>query len=431
MSTHFRIAGFSIAVASAATLALAVPENAAEEHLGIWVGDINISPYIQAGYARSDNTYGARRQKGDLMEANSVKNDKVDGYFIRPGFNIGLPRPNWTLVGNAYYDTVRYSDEDAEDVDNWGERLAIQGETDGGTGWHFDERIRLVDLEEDESLYSDPSYKYSTRDRTEATFSGSFSRRLTERSSLSVDGHLGMTDYDSELLYDYRTYGGSVGYAHKLTERTDWTLKAAHSESEQKDNSDKMHVDSKTKSSAVSIGAKSHQTERLNFNVSGGILFYEGSKRSNGKSNDKTVFTYTAGANWRGSERLTLRIYGAGRYEPAEDLDCNEVDSKSIGISASYRLFRRVKLSAGASYRREEYERKVSKVTAPNGNPYSTNDNGTKREDDVVSLTATISYTLTNFASVYASYSYNETSSSISGFDYDRTRIRIGGMLRY
>lgn len=431
MLMHFRKAGFSIAIAGAAAMALAVPENAAEENLGIWVGDVNISPYIQAGYARSDNTYGARRQKNDVMTANSVKNGAASGYFIRPGFNVGLPRPDWILVGNAYYDTVHYSDADAEDVDNWGEKFGISGETDGGMTWQLDESVRLVDLEEDETLYSDPSYRYSTRDRTESTFGGSLSRRLTERSSLSLHGHLGMTDYDSELLYDYRTYGGSVGYAHKLTERTDWTLRAAHSESEQKDNSDKMHVDSKTKSSSLSIGAKSHRTERLNFNVSGGVLFHEGSKRSNGKSNDNTVFTYTVGANWRGSERLTLRIYGTGRYDPAEDLDSNEVDSKSIGVSASYRLFSRVKLSAGASYRREEYERKVSKATAPNGNPYSTNDNGTKREDDVVSLTATISYTLTNFASVYASYSYNETSSSISGFDYDRTRIRIGGMLRY
>lgn len=431
MSTYFRKAGLSIAAAGAAAMALAVPEHAAEQHVGVWIGDLNVSPYVQAGYARSDNTYAARRQKKDEMEAHSVKNDKADGYFVRPGFNIGLPRPDWTLTGNAYYDTVRYSNSDAEDVDNWGETLRLAGETDGGTGWRLNESVRFVDLNEDESLYSEPTYKYSTRDRTESTFGGSFSRRLTERSSLSLGAHLGMTDYDSELLYDYRTYGGNVGYAHKLTERTDWTLNASHSESEQKDNSDKMHVDSKTKSTSVSLGAKSHQTERLDFNVSGGVLFHEGSKRSDGKSRDNTVFTYTVGANWRGSERLTLRIYGTGRYDPAEDLDCNEVDSKSIGVSASYRLFRRVKVSAGASYCREEYERKVSKVTAANGNPYSTDDRGTKREDDIVSLSASISYTLTNFASVYASYSYSETSSSISDFDIDRTRIRVGGMLRY
>lgn len=430
MSTHFRKAGASLFVAGVAAMALAVPEDATE-HYGFWIGDINISPYIQAGYTRDDNTSLARRQKLDVMDAYYIKHDTSDGYFVRPGFNLTLPGLDWRMAGNAYLDSVRYSGKNTQDSDNWGETLGLSGETDGGTGWSLNETVRLVDLEENEGNFSDPSYRYSTRDRTEANFGASLSRRLTERSSMDVRGHLNNTDYDNEMLYDYRSYGASIGYAHKLTERTDWTLGANHSETEQKDNSNAMSIDTKTKSSSISVGARSHRTEHLDFNVSGGASFHEGHKRADGKSRDNTTFTYTVGANWHGSERLSLRIYGAGRYDPAEDLDCNEIDSKSIGLTASYRLTRRLRLSAGAAYRREEYERKVSKVTAPNGNPYMTNDAGLKRKDDLYSLSATLSYSVTGFASVYVSYSYSETSSSISDFDFDRSRIRLGGMLRY
>lgn len=428
MSMHSRKTGIALFVAGAAVAALAVPENATE-HYGFWIGDLNISPYIQAGYTRDDNSSYARRQKQDIMDARSVKHDTADGYFIRPGFNLNLPGLDWTLSGDAYYDAVRY--DDAEDVDNWGETLGFSGETDGGLGWRLRESVRLVDMDEDFNNYSDPSYRYSTRDRTESTFGASLSKRVTERSQISLGGHLGITDYDSELLYDYRTYGGSLGYSHKLTERTDWTLSAAHSESKQTDNSDKMDVDSKTKSSSVSLGATSHRTEHIDFNISAGIGRHEGAKRSDGKSRDNTVFTYTAGIKWHGSERLTLRFYGSGRYDPAEDLDSNEIDRKSVGISATYRLTRRLRLSAGASYSREEYERRVSKVTAANGNPYTTDDRGTKRDDDLYSVTGTLSYAVTDFASVYASYSYSKTESSIDDFDYDRKRLRVGGMLRY
>lgn len=430
MSKYSRTAALLIATGVVAATAFAVPENAKEDY-GFWLGNLNISPYIQGGYIHDDNANNARKQKKDRMDVNSQKHDSSDGYFIRPGFNLLLPGPDWRVAGNAYYDAARYSADGVDDVDNWGETLGFNGETDGGLSWRLTETIRLIDLEENYANFTDPSLRYSTRDRTDMNYGGTISKQVTERSSFDIGATYGKTDYDSELMYDSDRWSIPVGYAHKLTERTDWTLRFRHSESTQKSNNGTSLVDKTTKDNAATIGIKSRRTERLTYDISGGIDWHQGYKKANGSSNDKTKFTYTVGANWKGDERLTLRIYGLGQYETAEDLNNNEVDAKSIGVSASYRIFQRWKLSVGARYRREEYDRKVAKGVTPYGSPYVTDDRGTKRKDDLIDLNATLSYTLTDFASIYASYNYSETSSSIDDFDFDRNRFRIGGMLRY
>ena len=415
--------------ASVAATAQAIPESAPDT--GIWLGGaVNLSPFIEGGYIYDTNPNNVRRQKKELLEEQDVESKKsADGYMIRPGVNLHVPGNCWNLAGRAYYLMERYSIDDVDDRDDWGESLTFSGETDGGLMWRLTESIVQVDLEE--QFDGDFPYNYSTHDRLEMTFDGMLSKSITEKCSLEVGGSYSKTDYDSDLLYDYYRYGGRVGFAHNLTERTDWTLSATHTINEQEANSDDLEDLDDTRSTKFMAGVRSRSTERVTFDVKGGVEFYEGNDNEDGSSNDKTTFTYALGASWVASERLTVDLHGMGEYVPSEDIYGSAVDSKTIGVTASYRIFERWLLSASATYRREEYEHKIAKIMDANGNPYSVDDSGSNRDDDIIELSGRIAYSINNFASIYASCTYYDLSSSISDFDYDRTRYTIGAAVRY
>ncbi len=425
-NTSLLMAAFAAAVASTAQ---AIPETASDQ--GIWLGGaVNISPFIEGGYIHDSNPNNARKQKKDLLAENNVDIDKsAEGYTVRPGFNIEIPGNCWKLAGRAYYKMERYSNDDIDDRDDWGESLAFTGETDGGLMWRLTESIVQVDLEE--QYDGDFPYSYSTHDRLEMIFGGSLSKRLTDKSRLEVGGSYSKTDYDSERLYDYERYGGRLSFAHKLTEKTDWTLTASHTIHSQEANSDELESADDTKSTKLMAGLKSRSTERITFDVQAGAEFYEGNDNADGSSNDKTTFTYALGANWLASERLNVGLHGLGEYEPSEDVYGSSVDTKSIGLTATYRFFERWRLSTGITYHREEYEHRIAKVQDKNGNPYSVNKYGKSRDDDTLDLSGRLTYSLNNFASIYGFVTYHDLSSSISDFDYDRTRYGFGAAIRY
>ena len=431
MSTTNRSAVLLLAAmaASVAATAQAIPENASDQ--GIWLGGaVNLSPFVEAGYIHDSNPNNMRKQKKDLLKENDVDAAKsADGYMVRPGVNISVPGNCWNLAGRAYYRMERYSSDEVDDRDDWGESLTFSGETDGGLMWRLAESIVQVDLEE--QFDGEFPNNYSTHDRLEMVFDGMLSKRITEKCSLEVGGSYSKTDYDSDKLYDYYRYGGRLGFAHQLTEKTDWTLSASHTIHEQESNSDELDDADKTKSTKLMAGVRSRSTERLAFDVKGGIEFYEGNDNEDGSSNDKTTFTYALGTTWKASERLSVGLRGLGEYVPSEDVYGSAVDSKSIGVTAAYRIFERWRLSAGLTYRREEYEHRVAKITDANGNPYSVSDSGSSRDDDIIELSGRVSYSISNFASIYASCTYYDLSSSISDFDYDRTRYSVGAAIRY
>ena len=432
MSTSNRNASLLLAAvaASVSATSLAIPENASDT--GFWLGGaVNVSPFVEAGYIHDDNPNNVRKQKEDLLAENGVDSKKSsDGYTVRPGVNIAIPGNCWKLAGRAYYSMIRYSEDDVDDRDDWGESFTFSGETDGGLMWQLVESIVQVDMEE--QFDGEFPNNYSTRDRLEMTFGGSLSKRITEKCRLEVGGSYSKTDYDYEELYDYDRYGGRVSFAHVLTEKTDWTATASHTIHSQSSNSDALADDNDdTSSTKLLLGVKSRSTERLSFDIQGGVEFYDGNETEDGASNDKTSFTYALGANWKPTERLVVGLRGLGEYEPSEDIYGSAVDTKSIGLTASYRFFERLLASASVTYRREEYERRISKITAANGNPYSVDDNGYSRDDDTIELSGRLTYSLNNFASLYVSVTYYELTSSIDDFEYDRTRYGAGAMIRY
>ena len=417
--------------ASVAATALAIPENAS--NTGYWVGGaVNVSPFIEGGYIHDDNPNNVRKNKEALLADHGVTSRKdAEGYQIRPGFNVEIPGNCWKIAGRAYYSMIRYSADDVDDRDDWGESFAFSGETDGGLTWRLDESVVKVDLEEQyDDLFP---YNYSTRDRLEMTFGGSLAKRITDKCRLEVGGSYSKTDYDYDLLYDYERYGGRLSFAHVLTEKTDWTATASHRINKQTPNSEGLeNYDDDTSSTKFLLGIKSRSTERLTFDIQGGVEFYDGHETEDGVSNDETSFTYTLGANWKPTERFNLGLRGLGEYQPSEDMYGCSSQTRSIGLTASYRFFERLRVTGSAFYRREEYERRLSTAADPYGHLYSVDDiTGDNRDDDAIQLTGRVTYSLNNFASIYAYISYFDLTSSIDDFEYDRTRYGFGAMLRY
>ena len=431
MSTYNRNASLLMAAvaASVAATSLAIPENASDT--GLWLGGaVNVSPFVEAGYIHDDNPNNVRKQKERILAENGVDAKQAsDGYTVRPGVNIAIPGNCWKLAGRAYYSMVRYSEDNVDDRDDWGESFTFSGETDGGLMWRLVESVVFVDLEE--QFDGDFPNNFSSHDRLEMTYGGSLSKRLTEKCRLEVGGSYSKTDYDSDTLYDYERYGGRLSFAHKLTEKTDWTATASHTIHTQKSNDDMEDDNDDTSSTKLLLGVKSRSTERITFDIQGGVEFYEGNDSADGSSNDETSFTYALGANWKPTERLVLALRGLGEYEPSEDVYGSAVDTKSIGLTASYRFFERLIVSGGVTYRREEYERRISTLADPSGTRYTVDGNGYNRDDDTLQLSGRVTYALSNFASLYASVTYYELTSSIDDVEYDRTRYGAGAMIRY
>lgn len=425
----------TIAVASLSAInANAIPEGAEEG--GIWVGSIlNISPYANASWFREENPQQARTQKKEIMKQEGTWEDKSDGWAARVGADLLLPGNDWKVVGNVYYDWERYDSDLTEDENDWGESLAYSGKTDGGLAWSLTESVKQRDL--DEVMIADQPYDWNTQDRLEYVFGGRLSKAISEKTTLGIRGSYSKTDYDAENLYDYVRYGGGLTFARKLTEKTDWTLSASHSIGEQKKNykgPDKSldYIEkSKTHSTKLMAGLRTRSTEKLSFNASAGIEFYEGFEDRNGDSDEETTFTYHIGSTWKATERLTIGINGLGEYEIAEDIDANSVEAKSIGLSAAYRPFERIKLTAGVTYRREDYQNPVLRQNTVNRNPYLASDAGEKRSDDNLYLTGKIIVAINSYASIFGAATYRDVTSSIEDFEYNRARYSIGAAVRY
>jgi hypothetical protein len=104
-----------------------------------------------------------------------------------------------------------------------------------------------------------------------------------------------------------------------------------------------------------------------------------------------------------------------------------------LSCSANYRMFTRLLLSGGVSYRREDYLRKVD-VRGHDDVAYSGTDDereGLTREDDQLNIFGDVTYGINRYASVFVNGLYSVTSSTIDDFDYDRYRVSAGVALQY
>lgn len=397
------------AVLAAPAVSKAIPAGY-EDQGGIWLGDLNISPYVSAGWLYDSNPENASKGKKEFIKQNKGEDyddyEKSQGYNIRPGVYIVYPGNNWKLEGTADYRMERYSNEGTDDRDDWQETLTLSGETEAGFGWHLGETYEEVDYED--------QFDYSQHDRTGLRFNAGVSQDY-EKSMVGVNGNYSRTEYKDEDLFDYQSYGGDARFAHSLTEKTRWTLTGGFSRGEQDDE------DSKTTSLRGMIGACTHTTEKLTFDAGAGVEWYEDFEDEEGEADESYSFTYDVGAVWKASKRTNFSLIGSRRHKPAEDQRATSTETTSVTLTANYRVGDSWKLTGAAAYVNEDYTRKTLE------------DNGdwTDRCDNRYMLSGRVLYGLGRYASLFGEARYIDNSSNVEDNDYDRYRFNVGMTVRY
>lgn len=426
---------------------------------GIRIGVARLSPFLNLSYLYDSNPNNANDGRKDdfervdaSIEDADVKIEKSSGYTIQPGINLTLPGNNWKLVGSAYFLLDHYMDGTEDDHKDWSESLTFSGETDGGLRYKISEEIRKAQYSEDfkDNIGNSMEFRDLQKlieelgdqdsDRTYQNYSFSLAKSLTEKSDIELSGTYSDTDYDDDSLFDSCSYGGTLGFTLKLTEKSDGFIRSSyiiHEEDENDSTSDanrthkNAYATSKSKSIRGLIGLRSRATEKVTYDVGVGVEHYKDFEDEMGDSDSETGFYYDANITWKATPRLTISLVGDSSFQPAEDVGSNSEQSSSIGLNANYRPFERWKFSCGIAYRVEDYTRKLSEDEADNFYTDDKGKNAKDRKDDGIATFFRAVYGICEYASVFGDVRYTDISSSIDEYDYDRYRLSIGMALRY
>ena len=445
----------SITLAAAAAVAVAtIPSAQAapigyENASGFWIENtLNVSPFVDLSFSHDDNPHTAReytiRQVKGMYSPDLPANERPigniydkdnkivesDSWSLKAGANLLLPGNHWQLKGRGFYLMENYTDEYVDDRTDWSEKLVLSGFTDAGTKWSLSELYQDIQY--------DDEFDISQSDRKELSLQGNVDAALTEKSHVMVGGFYRDRKYDdsrSELwntLYDYSSYGGSLGFAHTLTEKTDWTIHAVYTLH------DKEEYDSKASGLNGQIGLRTRTTEKLSFTTSVGAEYFKDFKyrtiddQRYEEAEHEVGFTYNIAMNWKITQRLSLNVSGYADYEPAEDIEDNSLLANVIGAALTYRPGDHWTLKGGLAYRREDFNREVVEQLANDYNPYiSVKENGDNRTDNEISAFANITFALNKYCSIHADWRFTTVDSSIWGYDYDRQRYGLGISLKY
>lgn len=420
----------AMAVAVAATVA-AAPEGF-DNAAGYWVGGkLNVSPFFDISYQRDDNPNSHREFTKQRAKQRGLQkqDEEANTMVMKGGLNLLLPGNSWRLDGRFFVNHEASSHADTDDRTDFYENLRLRGWTEAGTQWNIYERYQDIRYDDD--------FELSRDDRKVVNLGAGAEFAVTEKSRVLVGGSYTDYNYDEDTNYDYSVLRGNVGFAHDLTEKTDWTVDASYR------TYDKDGYDSNAWGVKGLVGIRTRSTEKLTFNASIGAERFRDYEYSmyaadgtylgkKSKGDDETSFVYSLSGAWKMAKRLSLTFGGHCEYEPAQDVGDNSLLENAISTVLTYAPGDHWKLNCGVAYERDEYNRKVANRADATGNPYTSVERGGKdRTDDEMRYFATVSYAINKFCSVYVNWRYTDINSSIDGYDYDRTRYGAGIHLRY
>ena len=412
---------------------------------GFWIGPANLSPTFTARVfyeSNPDEVNESRRKimREKFMAKYGKKRDKASqGFNVTPGLLLHVPGNQWELSGGIHATYEKDNSDFSRDPKDWNQSLRLSGMTDGGTKWGLSQSWQRLHY----SQYDD----FSQDDRDSYAFSGSLSKDITDKSGLGLSASYRILDYKDEELYDNNTLTAGLSARHRLTDKSNLILSLDYSNSEGdyrrwvgSDGAIYRGRRSNNRSYTAQAGLGSRATEKITYNALLGLSLIQPDDYVNPRTGERTSrgdkyrVAYALSGNWKRTERLSFSISGKSSYESSEDVLDNSLMAYNISGMASYRLFDRLRLNGGASYRYEDYLRRVETSSTQGGNPYVGTDDkgrGKSRTDDQVSLYGTIAYGINRYASAFLNGTYTKTSSTIKDFDYDRYRLSAGVSLRY
>ena len=420
------------AVAAAIALSAAAAPEGFDNAAGYWVdGIFNVSPFVSMTFDRDDNANSLRDYSKERARERGLSRqlEDADTVTVKGGLNFLMPGNHWRLDGRAYYYLEKYSNADVDDRNDFSERFTFKGWTEANTTWYISEIFQDVRY--------DDEFELSKDDRKEFAVTAGGDMAVTDKSKVILNAGYRFYDYEEKEHYDYSCLQGSLGYAHTLTEKTDWTATVTYR------TYDRDGYDSNAYAVNGKLGLRTRTTDKLTFDTGFGAEYYRDYKYSmydpegrylgkKNKGDDDTSFVYHISGSWKIEKRLTLRVSGVSEYEPSQDVNDNSLLQNTISATLTYKPGDHWNLSAGVAYDRDDYTRKVAPRLDSRGNPYSSVEVGGKdRTDDELRYFASAAYALTRFCSINVHWRYTDVSSSIKGYDYDRTRYGAGITLRY
>ncbi len=422
-----------LTVATLVSVAVAAPVGY-EDKPGIWLGKLNLSPFADLSMVHDSNPSSAREYTIKQVDGNPGDKEKVDeseALNYKAGVNFLLPANGWQIDGRFMYDGETLFSDYADDRNAIYEIVRFMKKTDAGSVFYLSQSFTDVRYDEE--------FELSQNDRNEFKLIGASDIRLSEKSSIDADVIYTSYDYDDVTCYDYSSIQGLLGFAHVLTEKTDWTLSATY-EVEDRDEISDTDVDSDSTTIKTMVGVRTRSTEKLTFNLSAGVEFFNDFEykkiERNGsetivKPDTKADFTYNLSMMWKITDRLSLTMTGESDYHSAEDIADNSVLANQLSAVFSYRVGRNWNLNAGASFLREKYTRGIVANTNPDVAVYVSDDDGENRTDDEIATFARIGYSVNKNCSIFADWNHTDVSSSVEDYDYNRERFSAGISLKY
>lgn len=426
-----RISTLAVATAAAVAITLSSAAQSVDNAAGFWVdGIFNVSPFIDLSYARDDNPNSLRRYSKERARENGLSRqlEDADIFILKGGINFLMPGNHWRLDGRAFYNHEEASGADVDDRDDIYERFTLKGWSDAGTTWYLTEGYQ--------DIRYDDEFELSKDDRSLWTLGAGGDMAVSDKSKIVLGVGYDYHDYDEESHYDYYDIKGSLGFAHVLTEKTDWTATASYRYYDRDD------YDSNAYAVNGMLGLRSRTTDKLTFDTAFGVEYYRDYKYNlydldgnvigrQSKGKDGSSFVYRIHGSWKIDKRLTFNLSAFSEYGPSDDVADNSILENTVSAVLNYKPGDHWSISAGASYERDDYTRKYPPEVKNGSLTAPVEEGGKDRKDDEFRYFANVSYALTRFCSIYVNWRYTDMSSSIDKFDYDRTRYGGGILLRY
>lgn len=383
------------------------------------VGGVNVklTPYGEVGGSWDSNPFLVETGEEDLFFAE-----------LEAGADLALTGRMLSIQLGGYINERLYSKDVPSDLEDpsFGERFTVlAGDRDTA-------RIRLYQSYQDVTDYSrmiqgdltmaDTDTSLVSEDRSDRTrrtlmdVAFNVGRDITDKTMADLSYAFHAVDYDSEVLYDTTRQNVGAQFGWLATSKG-----AAIAYGEYGIESSDSYADD-AGWFTVQVGYMTRASDKVNARCAVGVQSYDSTTlvardgSSSGDLGRQTGFSASLAGTWKVTDRLSLAAL-ADRGMAAASIEPNVREITRVGIAANQAIASKIGVSAGCSYRYDDY--------------LLANTSGQERNVNAVGVNAAVNYRPYTWARFFVAASYEDSNSNLEGEDYAQTRVTVGSHFEY
>lgn len=391
-------------------------------NIASWV----FSPYVELNFTHDSNVYK------DLTNV-------VEDVYYEPEVGLRFSSSSQTncvsFWGDLFYSDRQYDTETNRDFETYGDSLTLRiGNGKRSlleliqTYRHIDDNDRHAADIESSPLAAEMVEDSNTLDleRDVHQFGALFSRRMTDKLELGFSYRYSGVAYENEThdRLDPKDLGVPPGLdldghvwqlngSLALTDKTDAYLALREGIQYQE------YIDHPAEMTALRLGMKTHETEKVLYNANVGMERYERPPEAGGE--ESVNFNYNVSADWFITEKLTFRCGSYNGTQFSSFYEGNGMEYISGWAGLGYRWRPSTTFGLRGIYREDDYLDPVTHEGV-------TQDRFDKRFEGH----ARIDYIAPGgFLRLYLEGVYDEVDSNFDFIDYVDERIMLGAIVRY